>query len=381
MKKLVVAVLVISLLSAVCLFSACSSEEEPTQSQAPPTQPQAPVQTQAPTKAPPPAQSGPVELKFAYFPPPAAEISRLGFEAWGKAVEDATGGMVKISYFGGASLGGAPEHYDLVLSGTADIAVISPEFTPGQFPMSGIANLPGLFPNSEVAAGALWEYSKKYTMDTELKEVKLLAVSPTAPSQLLTRTKQVKTLEDLKGLKIAGTSPAHAKTVEALGGVPVLQTEGEVYTSLERGLVDGRLHAWDSTVVWKGMEVTKYRTANVNGPLNLMLILMNMDSWNKLSPEMQNIMTGLSGLGMSRYTGIIYDRANMRMLEVVKEYDKANGNPDIYWLPEDEQAKWQKAMSTYVDEWVSEMNGKGLPGEQALSDLRGWVEQYKKIYQ
>lgn len=335
----------------------------------------------APEAAAAKADSGEtITLKFAYFPPPVAEICRLGFEQWGPAVTNATGGRVQIKYFGGASLGGPPTHYDLVTSRTADIAVISPEFTPGTFPIASIANLPAIFPNSEVAASSLYLLFVKYSLDTELKNVKLLAVAPTAPSQLLTRNIQVKTLEDLKGMKLAGTSVAHAKTMAALGAVPVKMVEGDVFTALERGMVDGRLHAWDSAVVWKGMEVTKYRTGNVNGPLNLMLVLMNWDSWNALPPDIQNIMTGLTGLQMSRDMGIIYDRANQRMLGVVEQYDKKKGNPEVYWLPESEQQKWKAQMETYASEWVNEMEAKGLPGKAILSDLKKYAEQYAKQY-
>jgi len=321
-----------------------------------------------------------IELKFAYFPPPVAEICRLGFEQLGPALESATGERAKIKYFGGSSLGAPPAHFDLVVSGTADIVAMSPEFTPGTFPIASVANLPGTFPNSEVAAAALYQVLTKYALEKELKKVKLLAVAPTAPSQLLTRKKMVKTLDDVKGMKLAGSSVSHASTISALGGNPVKMVEGEVFTALERGMVDGRLHAWDSAVVWKGMEVTKYRTGNVNGPLNLMLILMNRDSWNKLPADIQNIMTGLTGLNMSRQLGMVFDRANMRMLEVLKGYDKKKGNPEIYWLPEDEQKKWKAAMATCADDWVKEMEGKGLPGKSILSDLNASVKKYQKMY-
>ena len=232
-----------------------------------------------------------------------------------------------------------------------------------------------------MAAGALWDYLQKYAVDGDFKDVKLLAVSPTAPSQLHMKTKMVKTLEDLKGMKIACTSVSHAKTIEALGAVPVNMVEGEVFTALERGMVDGRLHAWDSIVTHKTMEVTKYRTGNVNGPLNQMDIVMNMGTWNSLPDDVKNIFTGLAGLNMSRVEGMIYDRANMQMLEVAKAYDKAQGNPDIYWLPEDEMARWEEAMSVYPKEWAADMDAKGLPGTQALADLRAYVDKYKTIFQ
>ena len=69
------------------------------------------------------------------------------------------------------------------------------------------------------------------------------------------------------------------------------------------------------------------------------------------------------------------------MLEVMKAYDKKVGNPDVYWLPEDEQARWKAAMATCADDWVKEMEGKGIPGKAILSDLQASVKKYQKMYQ
>jgi TRAP-type C4-dicarboxylate transport system substrate-binding protein len=371
MKKLFQVLLVVTIIS-ILVFSGCTG-----QSPAPAPKPE----PTTPAPAPAPAQPGSIELKFAYWPPPKAEICGLGFEPWGREIEDATGGVVKVKYFGGSAMGAPKDHYKLVESGTADIGVFVAEFTPGVFPLSSIANMPLIFPSSEIAAGALWQFHKKYTFDTELKNVKILAVSPTAPAQLLTKTKQVKTLDDFKGMKVSVTSPLRAKMVEALGAAPVFTPEGEVYTNLERGLVDGRLHEWDGAVVWKEMEVTKYRTGNINLSLNQMLVAMNLDTWNSLPANIQEIITGATGLHMSRHLGMIFDRANNRNLLVLQEYDRKAGNPEIYWLPEDERAKWIAAITPYMDAWVKDMEDKGLPGNAALKDVNGWVDQYKELWQ
>jgi TRAP-type C4-dicarboxylate transport system substrate-binding protein len=329
----------------------------------------------APTPAPAPVS---IELKFAYFPPPPAPISKLGFEGWGPEIEKATNGQVKVKYFGGSAMGSPADHYKLVTSGTSDISVISPEFTPGVFPLNEIANVPGLFPGSEAAAVALYRLNEKYTLDKELKDVKLLAISPTAPSQLHTKTKQVKTLDDLKGMKLAVTSATHAKTVELLGGSPVSMVEGDVYTALDRGMVDGRLHAWDSIVTWKTMEVTKYRTGNVNASLNLMMVLMNKNTWDKFPADIKTTLTGLIGQKMSQNLGKVYDTANAGALEAAKAYDAKVGNPEIYWLPPDEQQKWLKAYEGFADDWAKATDAKGLPGAAALKDIKAFVAEVKK---
>ena len=92
-------------------------------------------------------------------------------------------------------------------------------------------------------------------------------------------------------------------------------------------------------------------------------------------------MTGATGLLWSRHLGMVFDRANNANLLVLQEYDKKKGNPEIYWLPDDERQKWVQAVTPIWDEWVQDMEGKGLPGKAASEDLKAWVAQYEKMWQ
>jgi TRAP-type C4-dicarboxylate transport system substrate-binding protein len=366
MKKLFFALLAIVLIGVLILGGCAQTTPAP-----------APTPAPTPTSAP---STQTFELKFAYWIPPVIPISKLGYEAWGHEIEDATGGRIKIKFFGGGAMGAPADHYDLVKSGTADIVNFVPAFTPGVFPLDSVSNLPLIFSSAEIAATSLWQFHQKYTVNSEFKDIKLLAISPVSPLQLLNNVRQVKTLEDLKGMKVAATAPTVTKILEKLGAIPVFMPEGDVYTSLERGLVDGRLHQWDGAVAWKGMEVTKYRTGNVDVALDEMVIGMNRNTWNKLPSDLQDILTGATGLLLSRHFGMVFDRANNDNLLVLQAYDKKVGNPDIYWLPAGERQRWVTAVTPLWDEWVNEMAGKGLPGKAALDDLRALVTQSETIY-
>ena len=70
-----------------------------------------------------------------------------------------------------------------------------------------------------------------------LENVKVLYLHAHGPGLLHTK-KPVKTLEDLKGMKIRSTGFS-AKVVEALGAVPVAMPQGETYEALSKGIVDG----------------------------------------------------------------------------------------------------------------------------------------------
>ena len=320
----------------------------------------------------------PINLKFAYWPPPVSTPPKMVFEPWAKKVEQRTNGRVKITFYGGEALGKAPDHYDLALRGTADISWIDPNFTPGAFPLVESIALPMEFPSSEVASAVFWELMKKYMMNTSFKKVKVLFVHTTGLFQLFSRKKQVRKLEDLKGMKLAATSPTLSKIIKALGGVPVFMPEPDIYTSLERGLLDGRWQEWEGAWVFKMPEVTKYRTANVNLATNTCMAIMNLDAWNKLPKDIQKIFDETTGLELSRFAGATFDKQCEKFLEIIKDYDKKAGKAPIYYLPDSERARWVKAISGVAGAWAKEKESKGLPANAVVKDLRDAVKRYSK---
>ncbi|MCL5959246.1 MAG: TRAP transporter substrate-binding protein DctP, partial [Chloroflexi bacterium] len=97
--------------------------------------------------------------------------------------------------------------------------------------------------------------------------------------------KEVKSSADFKGLRIRVT-PVYKAFVESLGAQPITTDPGEVYTALERNVVDG--YGWPVAKIsdfgWQ--EVTKYA---VNPPFYEVdvVAIMNLDSWKKLSQSQQ----------------------------------------------------------------------------------------------
>lgn len=357
MKGIFLVPLVILLVGAFALAGCAKPAPAP-----PPTPP-----------APPPEK--PIELKFAYWPPPADPFVQRGIESWGPEIEKKTNGRVHITYYGGEALGKAPDHYDLVLTGTADIAWINPSFTPGVFPLSDVRNLPFLYPSALVGSQVFWEQQKKYLSDTEFSKVKPLWAWATPVMNLQTRTKQVKKLEELKGMTFACTEAWVAKGTEALGGAAMTMGEPEIYTALERGMVDARWQEWHGLIVWKCGEVTKYRTVGLSIAVHQNDIIMNRDVWNSLPADVQKVFDETS-MPQSRLCGEVFMDLEADAREVILAYDKEVGNPPPYELPAAEKERWIKAVQSVYDEWLQSMEAKGLPGQALLEDTRKWVEEY-----
>jgi len=317
-------------------------------------------------------------VKICSLDAPALSHSFI-YDPWVEELSERTNGRLKVTLFGGGVMGKPPDHLELALSGTADISFIDAGAFTGVFPLFEEQTLPMLYPTSEVAAATSWDLIQKYMVDTEFKEVKVLFTQPTGMRQITTATKPVHVLEDLEGMKIGTTSTTMAKTLERLGAVPVIQPPGNLYTSLERGLVDGVESNWEATFgTWKYYDVTKYRTDGINLGVPGPLVVMNLDSWNNLPPDIQKVIEETSGPVLSRKTGALFDELCLKNLEKIKAYDKQAGNPEVYVLPAAERARWKAAIQPILDEWVAEKEAAGLPGEALMADLLALVEKYSK---
>ena len=320
------------------------------------------------------AVSKTIELKFAYWIPPQSTPGTL-IEKWAKEITAASNGKVRVTTFGGSSMGAPPEHLQLCMSGMADIAWIAPGMTHGVLPLSMLFEQPGLFSSAEQGSRVGYKITKKYLMNAEYKNVKVLWVNQMGPSHLHTTKKQVRTIEDLKGLKIAGTSPIEVQAIGKLGAAALqMGTEQEMYTSLERGLIDGRFNSWEAAGIFKDFEVTKYRVDNIYMQSHFNVIIMNLDSWNKLPSDMKSLIEEKTGLQLSIHFGTVFDERDAATKQMIIDYDKRAGNPEIYSLPDTERVKWMELLKSQVEVWASQNEAKGVPAKAMLKELRSLVK-------
>jgi TRAP-type C4-dicarboxylate transport system substrate-binding protein len=196
-------------------------------------------------------------------------------------LEAVSGGEVKIQYAGGPEAIPSFEQIEAVTAGMVDMALLPAAYYVPQLPVADAVKLSKITP---------WEEREKGVYDflNRLHQEKLNAYyvgrfTPGIPYHLYT----IKEIEapDFSGMKIRVT-PIYKPFVEALGGVAVTTSPGEVYTALERGVVDG--YGWPATKIsdfgWH--EVTDY----VIDPGFYQVdvgIVMNLDSWNNLPEEVQ----------------------------------------------------------------------------------------------
>jgi len=93
---------------------------------------------------------------------------------------------------------------------------------------------------------------------------------------------------DFKGRKIRGTQSYHGVT-RALGGSPVVLPGGQIYTALEKGVVDGAAWPAAGMLSMKHYEVAKYRMRPTMG-VSTEPVFMNLDKWKKTPADVQKVL-------------------------------------------------------------------------------------------
>lgn len=153
--------------------------------------------------------------------------------------------------------------------------------------LSGVAEILPFGPDKLRSAG-IWGGIDEHYQKTH--NVKLLAlVSIGSKGYHCYMNKPLSDSGDWKGRKLRGVANQHA-VIEALGGVPVVMPMGDVYSSIEKGVVDGACAPGFVFEATKHYEVAKYRVEPLFGLL-VSMIGMNLDQWNELSKEQQAMLT------------------------------------------------------------------------------------------
>lgn len=300
-----------------------------------------------------------IELKMSHFMPTKHVQHAKVMEPWAKKIGELTDGRVIVTIFPGGALGKPPHQYDNAVKGITDIAFGLQSYTPGRFPLTSALRLPFMVKSGEQGARVLWSMYEKY-LQQEYKDVKVLWLFMHGPGQMYTTKKQVKTIDDLKGLKIRSPGAIMSKVVKQYGAVPVHMPITQVYTALERKTVDGVAAPWETMRPFRFYEQCKYAAVADIYSMTF-FVVMNKKKYESLPADIRKIIDENSGLQMAIKAGRAYDQAD---IPGKKLFEDKGGI--TYQLPAAEKEKWMKAAMPIKTNWIKDMKTKGLPGQAVL---------------
>lgn len=315
-----------------------------------------------------------VNLKLAHFFPSVHPVETELLQPWAKAVEEATGGRVRITTYPGETLAKANDIYAGVVDGIADIGLSCFSYTRGRFPVLEAFELPGIiYNNSKVASQVAWEGIQELNPQ-EVQDTKLFMVFATGSGDLFTK-KPVRSLEDLQGMLIRGTGLS-AKTLQALGAVPEAMAQSEAYEALSKGVVHGNLGPMEILQGWKNAEVTDYITKTPFLYNTLFFITMNLDKWNSLPQDVQEAILQVNEEYFEKVAMGLWDWQN----EQAFEYAVGEMGMELIELSPEETERWIERVEGIQEEYLANTQKQGLPGEEALNLVKTLADKYNQQY-
>ena len=245
------------------------------------------------------------ELSLSYFMGPKHPMNRAVFTPFAKKLAELSSGKLTVKqYPGGALNSSPPKQYSILLKGVADIAFALPGYTGNLFPVTNTVTIPGVCKDPVDCTHALWRAMP--LIQNEFK-AKLLAVWANAVPILLTK-KPVRSLADLKGMKVRVTSRQDVPFIKALGASAVSQPVTVINRNLANGTIDAINIGPSAIRSFKLHEPAKYLTVGLPGSGSAFVLMMNKDVYGKMSSAEKGWVDSASGKWLSLSGGTMYQK-------------------------------------------------------------------------
>ncbi len=307
----------------------------------------APAATSAPTT---PAASQPAGQKIVLTMAgtmPESDIKTIALRQFAAEVAKNTNDMVQINIFPNNQLIADKDMFTAIPAGMADLAQSNLASFSGLVPETALITMCMTYSNFDhwwaVIHGPLGDIiTKKLATSANTKFLAWLSQGPT--DVFATTNKTIKVPDDFKGLKFRTPSSAlFVKAVNALGGNGVIISAGELYTALGSSVVTGTFCDSKAYNLNKWFEVAPYVSRMVITPDASHAIIANMNSWNKLPANIQQIIQ-TAALNASEWSKANSAKANADGWTSIQALKDSGKIKDLYVIPPADVAKFKAIM-------------------------------------
>lgn len=297
------------------------------------------------------------ELKLAHFMPTVHTLHQEVFLPLAQDLSDATGGALTIKIYPSGALGKGPvQQYKRAVTGVADITFIIQSYSAALFPRSLIATQPGVTLNAEQGTRRLWDVYDPYLKE-EYEAVKVLGIWVMSPTVLMTRSRPVRDVPDLQGMKVRISSPGESRLIQSWGAVPVAIPITESYNALNSGVVDAVLIQPSALYQpWNLAEPAQFVTSNTPSPTSIVGLIMNKKSWEALPADQQAALDNLTGRAFSIKASILWSRKDVDALARARS-DKGITVID---LPDQAREAFDTAAQTAINAHLDQLEKEGI---------------------
>ena len=296
------------------------------------------------------------ELSLAHFLPADHALKGAMFTPLSKELEELSDGRLTVRQFpAGALNSSAPAQYSMLLAGVADIALVVPAYNADLFPHTDLIAYPGVCKTAMECTEAIRR--ARSVLEPEY-EARVLAIWANDAPVLLTRDRSVRTLEDMRGLKIRVSTRSAIPFIEALGASAVMQPGTVVHQSLSTGVIDGVAISPSGIVAFQLHEPASYLTNWL--PLSGLpfVLLMNQGTYDSLSPKEQGWIDEVADDSLSLAGAHAWEGAAAEGLRMAVE-----AGVEIIDLAESERRRFEVAIDSLREAGLARRVGEMTVGE------------------
>jgi len=229
-----------------------------------------------------------VTLKLGHIADPQNPYAQ-GAQKFADLVAEKSGGTIKVEVYPSSQLGNQRDLVEGLTLGTLDLTMTSTAVLGNFHPQIAVFDLPFIFRDREHAFEALDTVGMEISKDLEEKGMKVLAFYENGVRNMTNNIRPIRVPEDMKGLKIrVMEQPIYIAMMKALGANPTPMAFGELFTALQKGVVDGQENPAAHIYTKRFFEVQKYISLTEH-TYSAEPLVVSMITWNKLTPEQQTI--------------------------------------------------------------------------------------------
>ena len=304
------------------------------------------------------AFAAPVTLKLGHIAEPENPYGQ-GADHFAKLVKERSNGEIIIQVYPSSQLGNQRDLVEGLTFGTVDMTLTGTAVLGNFVPEVSIFDLPFLFRDVQHAYKALDTVGMELCKKGEARGMITLAIWENGIRHMTNNARPIVKPEDMKGLKFrVMEQPVYIEMMKALGASPTPMAMSELYTALQKGVIDGQENPLAHIATKRFYEVQKYisLTGHTYAPE---LVMISAIAWKKLTPEQQALLRKAAEDTRDWQRQLCRDKEG-DFLKILKESGKAQVNDNV------DKAAFAKATRGVWDLYTKRFGDASLKAIQAI---------------
>ena len=278
-------------------------------------------------------------------------------------VEERTDGRIQVRILPNGQLGSENENMEQLMAGVISMTKVSAPGLATYNESYHTFGLPYIFDDTQDFYHVMdSEPMQEFFLSSADDGFVTITYYTSGARSFYTVNKPIRTPADLKGLKIrVQDMKSQTDMLNALGGIPVAMAYGDVYTSLQTGIIDGTENNETALTTGKHGEICKVFSTDEHAMIPDVLV-MSAKTWAAISPEDQEIILEAAHESTESHK-IAWDAA------IDEAIEEASTEMGVEFVNDVDKEAFREATSGMVDEYCAQ-----YPGVQSLLDIINSIE-------